>query len=162
MVTYSVEHSKIVLDHMVISFVHCISSAVVIKSKGYKTHIKTFSLKVGWAQPRLRLSAGFPECMVLVYSVSHERHLSNRGNLSRDDSKTFSYVLGLNVTIEIFCICFIEDGLLLCISCHSLLYLLVLCQVCENEILINGWLTIYCACFWWRRLIFVFQDIGLA
>lgn len=126
----------------------------------------------------MRLSAGFPECMVLVYSVSHERHLSNRGNLSRDDSKTFSYVLGLNVTIvmtkivtskvliEIFCICFIEDGLLLCISCHSLLYLLVLCQVCENEILINGSLTILCLFLMMMMmifgLIFVFQDIGLA
>lgn len=44
--------------------------------------------------------------------------------------------------IEIFCLCFIEDGLLLCISCHSLLYLLVLRQVCEQEMLINGRLTI--------------------
>lgn len=44
--------------------------------------------------------------------------------------------------IEIFCLCFIEDGLLLCISCHSLLYLLVLRKVCEQEMLINGRLTI--------------------
>lgn len=40
MVTYSLEHSEVMLDHMIISFV---SSAVVIKAKVYKPNTETFN-----------------------------------------------------------------------------------------------------------------------
>lgn len=127
----------------------------------------------------LCLCADFAECVVLVYSVPHERHLSNRGNLSKNDSKTnsnfFCCIFGLTLMTKIFVQSIDRDFLSLfnrrwTTSVRQLLFSTL--STCAASGVWTGnahkrsidnmqccW-TLFMMVIW--GLIFLFQDAGLA